>query len=1267
MDAYPQPYVANNLPFILLCGLEADDAQADPKSEETAYPYPLLKENGIIIESDFPPLDGPVAEELRGVFLSEDVSRDPPDDASAGNPNIEYKIKSIGRNYRLPPHKANHPPASPPTSPTISEDHDGPHASSFILHSPISPLTPSSPTFPDGIMTPLWAAKHQDLVPAAVINFFPFCLDSNMSSLRDNQLKIEINGLMKEWSSSGYKTRFIVVLLPEEANGDNLGEVDDRILGIRRATGLEQKSIFILPPDVSSEELREFKNSLLSLMQPSLMEYYRDLSKHARRKRNRSSIPLPTAPPTSGTSQTLSLQGWNTRYEFKMGVFAEFRQEIDAALKNYESAYETLFGQEVFENIAGWDPRFNDARLLADALAIRIIRCLLYTGHTTSAVRSWVDHRSRTQDIVNRRGKGTRNYGWEAWEARWSSAMAQLIHQARIPQFKPAGSSQDQLKGHNSIFVPHDKTFPPGNEVLPWEQLHHEGYWLYRSAKHTMYRRALAEQIPAEDRIPPGQSPASQIASKAYLYDTYLAPETHIEATQAEAGGFDHSSLILDALKAALAEFSKRKQVRMMESLNLEIAEEYMRLDSWLEAYETLHPLWSALTWRRSGWWPLMEKFAWALRECALRIQDSETVLRVDWELLNWALPPRPDWHYDIHRSLEDLPSSKPKPSIVVKAEDVVSSVIATFVFQKAEGNVGEPLQGQLVLRSCARSSSAPIRFAELKLGFEGCLRPIRLQSDQNANTDSSTPYTISSPSLRDPSAASDSSVLQSPTSGLTALTGIADLTLGPSQTKVYNLTSIPREAGESRVASVALLVAEEKFELTCAITDLAQQEAFWWQQTKKGPARRRVGKGRDINRCKILPKPPKIRITVPNIKDTYYTNERIVLNLRIDNEEDEPADVVAEARLFGSPDSSAKISWLDEEDSLDASPKSGSNTPVEEASHFVKLPIGIIQSSSQRELPVALSNTEDSFEYELEVSAVYNLVSDIKTPIIAAVRLTISIIRPFEANYEFLPRLNPLPWPDFFSVNDDLTGSQQAPKPGGLQQSWCLDTKVVSFAREPLIIEKMSVVMRSLNGGATSQIGSEVVVGPEVSEICPEELRQSNFILDIQKIVLGDRRPTSLNLALEIHWRRSESNASGSSAPANSSLTVTTLEIPRFVIPAGEPRVLASAIPSHKISGLIHVEYTLENPSLHFLTFNLTMEASEHFAFSGPKTMVVQLAPVSRHTIRYSLLASKKGLWIQPQLLVVDTYFNKSLRVLPTGEMRSDKKGILIWVDAED
>ncbi|KAJ5131741.1 hypothetical protein N7448_005899 [Penicillium atrosanguineum] len=895
---------------------------------------------------------------------------------------------------------------------------------------------------------------------------------------------------------------------------------------------------------------------------------------------------------------------------------------MDAACRSYEGAYETLFGQEVFENIAGWDARFNDARLLGDAIAIRIIRCLLWTAQTTAATRFWVDHRIRTKDIVYRRGKGSKNYGWEAWEARWSMIMAQLIRRAEAsPGVTEASTNQ---ASDLSIFTMPEKSISAGERVNPWEQMHHEG-----SQRRTGF--------------PPSQTPASQIANKSYLYDTYLAPETHVESPASEQSGFNHSELILNTMKSALEEFSKRDQKRQVERLSLEIAEEYIRIGLWSEGYQVLQPLWATLSWRRSGWWALMKRFGWALRECALNLKDSETLLRVDWELLNKVFPPRPSWHYDIHRSLESYPSEKPKPSVVLRAEDVMTSLTASVVFEKSEGNVGEPLQAQLVISSCAQMVSAPIKLAEVKLVFEGCLRPVRLQSNLNKDSDTTTPSCISDISLREPSSLGDPSI-QSPTAALATLVGIADLTIGPGQTKIFNLACIPREAGESLVASIAMLVDGEKFDLAYVITEYDLHESYWWQQTKNGPSRRRVGKDRDTGKCKIMPKPPKIRISTPNFKETYYTNERVALRIGLHNEEDEGADVSAEIRLFGSPESTTKLEWLDGNEGEDPL-ESGASTPTEGASHFLKRNIGVMGRSSDKDFTIVLADTQDAAKYTLEISAVYHLVSDVQTPIIKTITVDLSFVRPFEANYEFLPRVHPQPWPSFFSVGDDLLSKDSESTPGGLAQRWCLNSKAVSFALEPLVIEKMSL---------------KLLTRPPY--IAPEELRESNFLLDVQKMTLGDRLATPLNFALEIDWRRHSSDDETSP-----DITTSILEIPRFVVPMGEPRVLCSATPSTTMSGLVHLEYTLENPSTHFLTFNLMMEASEHFAFSGPKSTVVQLVPLSRHTVRYNILAAKRGLWLQPQLVIVDTYFNKTLRVLPTGEMRADKKGILVWVDAED
>jgi solute carrier family 25 protein 38 len=78
-------------------------------------------------------------------------------------------------------------------------------------------------------------------------------------------------------------------------------------------------------------------------------------------------------------------------------------------------------------------------------------------------------------------------------------------------------------------------------------------------------------------------------------------------------------------------------------------------------------------------------------------------------------------------------------------------------------------------------------------------------------------------------------------------------------------------------------------------------------------------------------------------------------------------------------------------------------------------------------------------------------------------------------------------------------------------------------------------------------------------------------------------------------------------------------------------------------------------------------MEPSEDFAFSGPKYKTLQLLPLSRQTVRYNLIPSVWGEWIAPQLIVMDQYFNKRLRVSATEGMRSEKKGgVLVWVPSD-
>ena len=1153
--------------------------------------------------------------------------------------------------YTLPPRKAPPPPHSPRLS---ALDANGSPPSPLVLHSPLSPLTPSSPLWADGIVSPLWITKHQARLPCAFLSFFSLSSDPNTSSLQDNKLKSEINNVRSVLSSSSYRTRHVVVLL-----GDGVlatSDLEERLANLRRATALDAKSFYYLGHGSSRAQITAFVNTILSSLHPLCIEYYRDLSKHARRKRNRSATPQPTAQP--GNSNVLSLQGWNVRYEFKLAVFAEFRQEMDAACRNYETAYDGLFAPEIIDDTAAWSPRFNEARLLADVIAFRTLRCLLWTDQVVMAVRSWLTHRDRMADLVNRRGRGTNNYGWEAWLSAWASIMADVVSRSEYPMLNaklPDGS------GLQPIYVNVEKSVAGGERWSPWEQLHHEGYWLEIAKKSILARQKWAHQIPEEDRQPPSRSPASTVASKAHLYDTYLALEPYREVPVDGSLGYDYSEELVTTLETAITHFTRRGQLRKTDILGLQRASRQIETKSWEAATSTLRELYSSQLWRSAGWWQLLQGIGWALLDCLVHAKNGDLLLKLLWELSNEVFDRKPNATYDIRTALALYGMNNDDLFATMDIDEGLSPLTATFTFSANDVFVGESLDCQLIMQSHALVGIPAICVSEVKVVFEGGLRPIYLLAvegnDDDVDIDTSMSH-FADVRLDEASPVSFSSAGILSGEAIASQTGKANLSFITGQTKVFRLRVVPREAGEISVASITLILSDDKFRLTATTSDFSHTPTQWWETKARTPISRTLGHSNTIS---VLPKPPKLKLEVPLLRTSHYTNESIAIDLNVINDEACEVMVSLEARLFSPVEGTAHIEWSG----------GGSDTALSTstASGILTLPsrdMGIIASSDKAIASLRITGATIAVDHEVEFSASYCLISERETILTKTITVDLGVVRPFEANYEFSPRVDLEPWPSFFkapSPNFDTA------TPLGLRHLYSVAASLYSFATDVLIIKAILLTTTKVVGGAVCSSSTGIVRSKRNSgaalaadgegeleaistSIKPDHTETFDFGLTLQKSVLGDRHTVVVDLELQIGWRRQGSDE----------VNTTVLEATRLVAPMAEPRVLLTAAPTLLEAPQLNaykLAFTIENSSMHFLTFSVSLEANDDYAFSGPKAYAVSLVPISRQTVTYRILPKKKDEWIGIRLNVVDAYFGQTLKILSGGTgVRVDKKG---------
>ena len=245
---------------------------------------------------------------------------------------------------------------------------------------------------------------------------------------------------------------------------------------------------------------------------------------------------------------------------------------------------------------------------------------------------------------------------------------------------------------------------------------------------------------------------------------------------------------------------------------------------------------------------------------------------------------------------------------------------------------MGEPLSSQLTISSQAHKTSPSIVISHVEVVFEGGLKSFSVKHDTTKAPEISLGagqvqlqhVQLKRGSLEPSSIASSPLVAQG-----VSMFGTADLALTPGITKVLSFDHVPRDAGEVEVASICLHVKEDNFDLEYVVTEDGQmhQSTLWIQQGSV--VSQKMLKSGCSNMITILPKPPKVRLELRDLMPAYFSDEEILINLLITNEEDDETDVTLHARLSGPVDSLPEIAWTLDEETGGSPVLSGTDDPL--------------------------------------------------------------------------------------------------------------------------------------------------------------------------------------------------------------------------------------------------------------------------------------------------------------------------------------------------
>ncbi|KAJ3191020.1 hypothetical protein HK101_008161 [Irineochytrium annulatum] len=715
METFPLEYVLHHVPLMAVFGLPIPDAAEYP-SAPTAATTASAK-TGI--------MSALLAKNSTSVW-----------DAATSGAKITgsagfFHVVAWPKNHALPPRK----PALPPTTNRLVNP---------VTHSPLSPLNASSPLYPDGMMTPAWVRRHREEIPAVVLGFY----DLPEAADRKDPLAAHAS-----------------VAAERERDANMINEINERRL---------------------QRQLHEHA-----------INYYREHGKRIKKKKAKlPATPIrppavnspmaqsaPTLPglPGSGSSFSMSSgsspkplnpMGWSVRYDYKMGVFAEFRQDLDSATRHYEGAYQALVdmfhsslsgglfapgggGGASTDVLQPFTARWAEARTLADSINLRICKLSLYTDAAVPALQQLHKHLHNFRGLpefaanvslessaattsafglgflANVTGGGSFEY-W-AWASKQYRIFAELVKIAtskmglKVP-FPPPGSIPNSSMNNPSSAAQSllNTISNTGMNVITGASCNMLAsiiLWLPGVRKNVFTNTKLRMGFVAAAGIS-GQQPFASALSSL----TSSSTNSHMATALAEERQVDHGTLIIELLTKSYEQFKLHRAGRMTLYLASEIARTYEasgRHEMALTFFGRIKR-----TYRNENWPSIVRSILAMSVRCGKALGLRETVVECLVEMMGERMTADATERLRIWEEVMEVlkgeekgwGSSVPRPDrlrVVVDMDSINGFLGCGVQFRKANAYVGVPAAFQISVWGDGRKSPpSGVRLSKIRVAF---------------------------------------------------------------------------------------------------------------------------------------------------------------------------------------------------------------------------------------------------------------------------------------------------------------------------------------------------------------------------------------------------------------------------------------------------------------------------------------------------------------------------------------------------------------------